>query len=43
MRITAKGKAGAALKAATVVTDTVKEVRTVDGATVRAEDILSAS
>ncbi|HYH20747.1 MAG TPA: FlgD immunoglobulin-like domain containing protein, partial [Azospirillum sp.] len=52
VRITAKDKAGATLKAATVVTDTVKEVRTVDGATqfllkggatVRAEDILSAS
>lgn len=52
VRVTAKDKTGATLKAATVVTDTVKEVRTVDGATlfllkggatVRAEDILSAS
>jgi flagellar basal-body rod modification protein FlgD len=52
IRVTAKDKAGTVLKTATVVTDTVKEVRTVDGATrfllkggatVAAEDILSAS
>ncbi|MCW2239929.1 flagellar hook assembly protein FlgD [Azospirillum canadense] len=52
VRVTAKDKTGAALKAATVVTDTVKEVRTADGATkfvlkggatVSGTDILSAS
>lgn len=52
VRVTAKDKTGAALQAATVMTDTVKEVRTADGATmfvlkggatVSGMDILSAS
>lgn len=52
VRITAKDKAGTALKTATVVTDTVKEVRSADGATqlvltggatVNSTDVLSAS
>jgi flagellar basal-body rod modification protein FlgD len=52
VKITAKDASGAALNAATVMTDTVKEVQTVDGATqfvlksgavVSASDILSAS
>lgn len=52
LRITAKDKAGTALNTATVITDTVKEVRNIDGtsefvlkggAKVGAGDILSAS
>ncbi len=52
VRITAKDKRGGSLETATVVTDTVKEVRTLDGTTrfvlkgggvVGAADILSAS
>lgn len=52
VRVTAKDKEGTVLKTATVVTDTVKEVRNVDGATqlvlsggvtVNSTDVLSAS
>ena len=52
IRVNAKDKSGNTLNTATVVTDTVKEVRTVDGITlfvlkggavVRSDDVLSAS